>query len=85
MTPLAAYSRPAAPFTPQSRDDLTWSVVDAAYSQPVKPQANFTQPAAAALDGTVFAAIERLGDLKSKGLISEQEFTTKKAELLARL
>ena len=85
MTPPAAYSQPAAPFIPQSRDDLTWSVVDAAYSQPVTPQANFTQPAAAALDGNVFAAIERLGDLKSKGLISEQEFTTKKAELLARL
>jgi putative oligomerization/nucleic acid binding protein len=36
-------------------------------------------------DGNVFSAIERLGDLKSKGLISEQEFATKKAELLARL
>jgi hypothetical protein len=62
----------------------------APYSQPAAtftPQANFTQQAApaAALDGNVFAAIERLGDLKSKGLISEQEFTTKKAELLARL
>jgi hypothetical protein len=33
----------------------------------------------------VFAAIERLGDLKAKGLLTEQEFNAKKAELLSRL
>lgn len=33
----------------------------------------------------IFAAIERLADLKAKGILSEQEFADKKAELLSRL
>jgi hypothetical protein len=33
----------------------------------------------------VFATIEKLGELRDKGILSEQEFATKKAELLARL
>ncbi|WP_136068620.1 SHOCT domain-containing protein [Modicisalibacter radicis] len=33
----------------------------------------------------VFAALERLGDLKAKGILSDEEFAAKKAELLARL
>jgi Short C-terminal domain len=35
--------------------------------------------------GDVFATLERLGGLRDKGIISEQEFQTKKAELLSRL
>jgi hypothetical protein len=33
----------------------------------------------------VFATIERLADLRTKGVLSDQEFETKKAELLSRL
>lgn len=33
----------------------------------------------------VFAQIERLGELKEKGLLTEEEFTAKKAELLDRI
>jgi len=33
----------------------------------------------------IFAKIERLADLKQKGIISENEFSAKKAELLSRL
>jgi hypothetical protein len=33
----------------------------------------------------VLAAIEKLGDLKAKGFISEDEFASKKSELLSRL
>lgn len=33
----------------------------------------------------VIAALEKLGDLKSKGILTEDEFTAKKAELLSRL
>lgn len=33
----------------------------------------------------VFAKIERLADLKQKGVLSEEEFNAKKAELLARI
>ena len=35
--------------------------------------------------GDVFATLERLGGLRDKGILSEQEFQAKKAELLARL
>jgi hypothetical protein len=38
-----------------------------------------------ASEGDVFAAIERLGDLKAKGILTDEEFNAKKAELLARL
>jgi hypothetical protein len=33
----------------------------------------------------IFAAIERLADLKQKGILTEQEFAAKKSELLSRL
>jgi len=33
----------------------------------------------------VFAALERLGDLKAKGILTDEEFAAKKAELLNRL
>ncbi|UHD17673.1 SHOCT domain-containing protein [Thiocapsa bogorovii] len=36
-------------------------------------------------EGDIFAAIERLGDLRSKGILTDDEFNAKKAELLARL
>jgi len=36
-------------------------------------------------EGNIFTALERLAELKTKGVIDEQEFATKKAELLKRL
>jgi Short C-terminal domain len=36
-------------------------------------------------EADVFGAIERLADLRQKGVLTEDEFSTKKAELLARL
>jgi hypothetical protein len=33
----------------------------------------------------IMAALEKLGDLKAKGILTEQEFAAKKAELLSRL
>ena len=35
--------------------------------------------------GDVLATLERLGTLRDKGIVSEQEFQAKKAELLSRL
>jgi hypothetical protein len=35
--------------------------------------------------GDIFSSIERLGELRNKGLISDEEFSAKKAELLRRL
>ena len=43
------------------------------------------QDVAPARSDDIFAAIERLGDLKAKGILTEQEFNAKKAELLDRL
>ncbi len=46
---------------------------------------NFVPQASSAADVDVIASIERLGDLKSKGILTDKEFETKKAELLSRL
>jgi hypothetical protein len=43
-----------------------------------------TAPSAAA-GADVFATLERLGDLMQKGILTEEEFAAKKAELLSRL
>ncbi|MDZ7857391.1 SHOCT domain-containing protein [Sphaerotilus sp.] len=57
-----------------------------AYSAPAfsTPSAQASAPPAGDA-GAIFAAIERLGELQAKGLLTEQEFSAKKAELLARL
>ncbi len=36
-------------------------------------------------DVDIFTAIEKLGELKARGLLTEEEFTNKKADLLSRL
>ena len=36
-------------------------------------------------DSDIFASIERLADLRNKGVLSDDEFAAKKAELLSRL
>jgi len=41
--------------------------------------------APSASEADLFAAIERLADLRAKGILSDEEFTQKKAELLSRL
>ncbi len=40
---------------------------------------------AASRDQDVFAVIERLADLRAKGILSEEEFAAKKTELLSRI
>ena len=60
---------------------------DRASSEPIhKPAA---EPNAAANDPgfrqDILAAIERLGELKVRGILTEAEFSAKKAELLSRL
>ena len=47
---------------------------------------NFSTPSAGSTSDTdIYAAIERLGSLKSQGILTDNEFSTKKAELLARI
>ncbi len=49
------------------------------------PVAAATQKAAAGDAGSILALIEQLGALKEKGILTEEEFAAKKAELLNRL
>jgi hypothetical protein len=62
--------------------------------QLVPPRSASPEPAWAPSSGSaassrgsddVIAALEKLGDLKAKGILTEAEFSTKKAELLSRL
>jgi hypothetical protein len=51
-----------------------------------EPPAPFTQNVAGAASGDdILGTIERLAALHKSGVLSDQEFTAKKAELLARL
>jgi Short C-terminal domain len=56
------------------------SAAPAAAAAPAGPAAGDTGH-----EADIFAKIERLADLHRKGILSEQEFSAKKAELLARL
>lgn len=54
---------------------------------PSAPPHSATQPSSEALPSgpDAVALLERLGDLRAKGVITEEEFQTKKAELLGRI
>jgi membrane protease subunit (stomatin/prohibitin family) len=58
-------------------------------AQGLQPQAAAAQPAAAAPVGIkpdeIMATLEKLADLKAKGILTQEEFDTKKAELLKKL
>jgi len=53
-------------------------------ARPAQPSPS-TQAPASGDTGSILGLIEQLGQLKEKGLITEQEFSAKKAELLKRL
>ena len=56
--------------------------------QQTAPQAATAVPAAAAAEvkpGDVMATLEKLGELKTKGIVTQDEFDAKKAELLKKL
>lgn len=57
-----------------------------AYSPPPQQSINnYGNDNAPEAQADVFSTLERLGGLRDKGILSEQEFQAKKAELLARL
>ncbi|MGC5257800.1 SHOCT domain-containing protein [Gordonia sp. DT218] len=60
-------------------------VRDQAPPQPVQPQSEPFMAAPADDAATIIAAIESLASLHQRGILSDEEFATKKAELLARL
>ncbi|MGB9088412.1 MAG: SHOCT domain-containing protein [Pseudomonas farsensis] len=67
-------------FKKTQEEALAWAVEDG--------RSNGPQPAAASVppgSGDVLSALEKLGELKAAGVLTEDEFNAKKAELLARL
>jgi hypothetical protein len=63
-------------------DELT-PIATAADDRAGASSAAASPPAAGESD--VLAALERLGELKQRGILSDEEFAAKKAELLRRL
>lgn len=49
------------------------------------PAPSYAPPFPPQNEGDIFAQIERLAELKAKGILSEEEFAAKKAELLNRI
>jgi hypothetical protein len=81
---------PAAPRPPAAPAAAQWTAPQPSAPPPAgslpAESAPTTPPAAETAQETdVFTKIERLADLHRKGILSEQEFAAKKAELLARL
>ena len=60
----------------------TFNTASVSYPQDLAPPV-FQNPSSSSQD--VFATIEKLADLRAKGILSDDEFATKKAELLSRL
>ncbi|MGB5135546.1 MAG: SHOCT domain-containing protein [Prochlorococcaceae cyanobacterium] len=54
-------------------------------SEPAQCNANQRTAAGGGEADDPYAALERLGELKARGILTEEEFSRKKAELLARL
>jgi hypothetical protein len=57
---------------------------DSSYSQNAFTPVNHSMSSSGG-DNDIFASIEKLAALQSRGILSEQEYASKKAELLSRL
>ena len=67
------------------RVDSDTTPAPAAVPASVEPRAADTGSSPGSANEDIFAKIERLAELKQKGILSDEEFKEKKAELLARL
>ncbi len=80
----------SAPVAPQASQHQSQHQSPPAQSAAPQPQAAEAPPPASAPGGSgdpgaIIAAIESLAGLHERGILSDEEFATKKAELLARL
>jgi hypothetical protein len=73
--PPPPYQQPPQQPAWQPEPVNTWQPAPAPF-QPAAPAAN---------EGDVLATIEKLADLRARGILTDEEFSTKKAELLSRL
>ena len=78
--PVSAGATPASPAVLASAPSPVETPAPAMAAAPSPPAAAVT-----ATDDEIFSRIERLADLRQKGILTEEEFVAKKAELLARL
>ena len=67
--------------------EMSVSASERGAREPVQPPARSTEATDSATSSTddPFAKIERLAELRRKGILTEEEFAAKKAELLSRL
>lgn len=75
---LPVVSRNGQPLPPVS------APAEAAPAAPAAPSTPHT-PSTSGTHGDILDAISRLGELKEKGILTDEEFASKKAELLSRL
>jgi hypothetical protein len=68
-------------------DVATLPVVSAGDGAGSAPASPMVQPSSVAAKpaSDIFTALEKLGELRDKGILSDEEFASKKAELLSRL
>jgi hypothetical protein len=78
--PVAAGAPSQPPAAPAPAPSEPAPAAASPAAAPARPE-----PAAGESATDVFATLERLGDLMQKGILTEQEFVAKKAELLSRL
>jgi hypothetical protein len=73
--------------TPEASAPAAASTAPATSRAPAGPetQAGPAPPSASRAEGDIFVALERLADLRDKGVLTDEEFAAKKAEMLARL
>ena len=83
--PRVGAPAPAAPPPPASVAPAAPPPPPAAIQPPAPSPAPPPAAAAASTDDEIFGRIERLAELRQKGVLTEEEFAAKKAELLARL
>jgi hypothetical protein len=77
VVPVGGVPQPASPPAPPP--------ASAPASPPVQTQREPVSTQSAAPEADVFTTIEKLAQLHAKGILSDEEFATKKAELLSRL
>jgi len=92
---IGAPNAPSAPqepaySNPSDSDFNSSSSSNSSFQQPFQPQAQAWQGNANASSGPqshdeILGTLERLSELHKKGILSEDEFRTKKADLLGRL
>ncbi len=75
---------PAQNFVPQNTQQLPTSNFVPPYA-PEPQQFNSPVHSSSAQEADIFAKIERLAELQQKGILSQEEYVSKKAELLSRI